>query len=176
MYGSFIADNPFRTGVAGTIKNDGASLRTVVLRHTDPDEKQVIFYTDSRSAKVDELRAAPQISWLFYDPIEKIQVKLGGNAIIHHQDNVARDYWSKVNARGRMAYMAIPAPSVSVSDPVNGLEYLDDDSDTEAGYQNFAVIITQVNFIEWLILRDNGHRRAQFRLIDESWKGQWLIP
>lgn len=177
LYGSFIADNPFHTGVVGTQNGNEVSLRTVVLRSTDPDEKQLVFYTDFRSAKMTELKSNSNISWLFYDPVEKVQVKISGEAIVHHQDEVSLQHWENVHARGRTAYMSVPGPSTGISEPVDGLEYLNDsDAINENGYTNFTVVITQANFIEWLRLKSSGHRRAQYRLIDGNWKGQWLIP
>jgi len=176
LYGSFIADNPFHTGIVGTQNGSETSLRTVVLRYTDPDEKQVVFYTDMRSAKIAELKINPNISLLFYDQVEKVQVKLSGIGILHHLDNFSQQHWEKVHTNGRTAYMAIPGPSTAISEPTDGLDYLKDGNITEDGYKNFAAVITQVNFIEWVSLKTAGHRRAQYRLINDSWKGQWLIP
>lgn len=176
LYGSVITDNAFRTGVLGLQYNNEVSLRTVVLRAIEPDEKQVVFYTDSRSAKMEQLKNNAQASWLFYDAVEKVQVRLSGEVAIHQNDEFAQYHWSKVHGSGRKAYMAIPGPSTDVEQPADGLAYINEDTDMESGYQNFAVIATKANFIEWLSLKDSGHRRAQFRLIDGNWKGQWLIP
>jgi len=171
-----MSDNAFHTGVAGTHLNGEVNLRTVVLRGIEPDAKQVIFYTDSRSAKMEDLKTNPHLSWLFYDHKEGVQLRLSGNAIINQDNDIASYHWDKVHNGGKRSYLAIPGPSTGVAEPTDGLEYLNDDSDLEAGYKNFAVIVTEVNFIEWLNLKDNGHRRAEFKLIYNSWKGQWLIP
>jgi pyridoxamine 5'-phosphate oxidase len=171
-----MADNAYHTGVVGLQHNNEVSLRTVVLRTIDPDEKEVVFYTDNRSAKMEDIASNPNLSWLFYDSKEKVQLKLSGEAIVHHDNPTAQHHWEKVHAAGKSSYMAIPAPSTAVDHPVDGLEHLTDNSTADEGYANFAAIVTRVNFIEWLSLKDTGHRRAQFRLIDNSWKGQWLIP
>lgn len=176
LYGSLFVENVYHTGVIGTQFNNEVSLRTVVLRTVDPDKKEIIFYTDHRSPKIGHLSNYPQLSWLFYDPNEKVQIKLLGNVIIHHLDELSNVHWGKVGQKGRRAYQAIPAPSTSVSEPADGLAYLNQNSHHEDGYQNFAVILTEVNYIEWLSLKDTGHRRAQFRLVDNNWQGQWLIP
>jgi pyridoxamine 5'-phosphate oxidase len=176
LYGSIMADNAFHTGVVGTQLNGQVSLRTVVLRSIEPDNKQVIFYTDVRSDKIEEIGTNPNLSWLFYDNKEGVQLRLAGDGIIHNQDDVAAYHWGKVHDAAKRSYLAKPGPSTGISEPADGLEYLNADSDLEAGYSNFAVIITEVNFIEWLNLKDSGHRRAEFKLIYNSWKGQWLIP
>lgn len=176
LYGSLITSNAYHTGVVGTQLNGTVNLRTVVLRAVKPDEKQVIFYTDIRSAKMNDLKINPELSWLFYDGEDKTQVRAAGNAIIHHQDELAAEHWGKVGENGRKSYMAIPGPSTGIDHPADGLEHLKEDNTADDGYNNFAVIITRVNYIEWLSLKDSGHRRAEFRLIDNSWKGQWLTP
>jgi pyridoxamine 5'-phosphate oxidase len=177
LYGSIIASDAYHIGVVGTQLNAEINLRTVVLRAIDPDDKHVLFYTDIRSAKLDDINNGSNLAWLFYDAAEKVQLRLSGEAIIHHQDELAEQHWQKVHTEGRKSYRAIPGPSTGIDHPVDGLEYLNEDNhDPEAGYKNFAVIVTQVNFIEWLNLKEDGHRRAQFRLIDNNWKGQWLIP
>jgi len=176
MYGSFMADHAFHIGTIGTQNQSEINLRTVVLRSVEPDNKEIIFYTDIRSAKMDDLKFNPNVSWLFYDHKQGLQLRVSGDAVIHHDDDIAASHWGKVHSGGKKSYMAKPAPSTTVDKPADGLEYLSENSDLESGYKNFAVIITQVNFIEWLSLKSSGHRRAQFKLIDGSWKGAWLIP
>ncbi|RKR85522.1 pyridoxine/pyridoxamine 5'-phosphate oxidase [Mucilaginibacter gracilis] len=177
LYGSIMADNALHTGTVGTLGTNGINLRTVVLRAIDPDKKQVIFYTDKRSAKMADIAEHPQLSWLFYDAAEKIQIRLSGQAVVHHNDDIALYHWENVSKAGRKSYMAIPAPSTGIANASNGLEYLaGNDVYTVTGYHNYAVIITCVNFIEWLSLKPTGHRRAQFKFTDDSWKGQWLVP
>ncbi|EHQ28502.1 pyridoxamine 5'-phosphate oxidase family protein [Mucilaginibacter paludis] len=176
LYGSLINDNAFHTGVLGTQGEGSIGMRTVVLRAVKPDEKQLVFYTDKRSSKMTDLTAVPFANWLFYDGSERVQVKLLGNTIIHHMDEVSQSHWQKVNGDARKLYMAVPAPSTSTDYPTDGLEHLNSGSNTEDAYLNFAVVITTVDFIEWLSLKKDGHRRAQFKLIDGSWKGQWIIP
>ncbi len=171
-----MSSNALHTGVVGTTLNGTVNLRTVVLRRVEPDAKQLIFYTDARSAKMTDLEVNAGISWLFYDGADKVQIRLSGTAIIHNRDEVAAYYWDKVKPAGRRSYQAIPGPSTSVTEATDGLEHLNKNSHPDGGYDNFTVVITQVDVLEWLCLNDTGHRRAQFRLLDGSWKGQWLIP
>lgn len=176
LYGSIMADHAFHTAVVGTQLDTDVNLRTVVLRSIEPDKKQVLFYTDNRSAKMEEINGNPKVSWLFYDQKEGVQIRLSGDAGIHHGDELAAYHWGKVHESGKKSYLAIPGPSTGINEPGDGLEYLNSDTDLEAGYENFAVIVTDVNFIEWLSLKSSGHRRAQFKLVADNWKGQWLIP
>jgi hypothetical protein len=51
------------------------------------------------------------------------------------------------------------------------------EAESEAGRQNFAVVVCQVRQIDWLFLTPYGHRRANF-----TWNGSgqlrtcWLVP
>ena len=57
----------WRTPVLATLGVDGApQARTVVLRHADAGQAVLHIYTDSRSPKVAELDAAPQVSLVFW--------------------------------------------------------------------------------------------------------------
>ena len=49
-------------------------------------------------------------------------------------------------------------PTSGLTDKVENLGYSIEDS--ESGYENFCVIETKINTIEWLYLAANGHRRA----------------
>lgn len=177
LFGSMIAEHPYHTGVVASQGNSTINLRTVILRAVDPDNKQLVFYTDIRSAKITDIQNSPNLSWLFYDSTECIQVRVSGAAIIHHMDTVTQEHWERLRNESRKSYMAIPGPSAGIEHDTDGLEHLDEDNmDWEAGYINFAVIVTTVSFVEWLRLSKTGNRRAEFRLINDGWKGQWLIP
>ena len=49
-------------------------LRTVVLRDFDPDKHQFTIFTDSRSAKVSELKENDNAQLLFYDAVRLVQL------------------------------------------------------------------------------------------------------
>lgn len=176
LYGSLASNHAFHTGVIGNQQGVSVNMRTVVLRTVDPEEKLLLFYTDQRSAKMRDFSINPLASWLFYDSSERVQVRLSGEVDIHHMDETTENHWQKVSKEARKLYMAVPGPSASSDHPADGLEHLNGDTNTEEGYPHFAVVVTRVNHIEWLSLKEGGHRRAEFRLMDNGWKGQWLIP
>jgi pyridoxine/pyridoxamine 5'-phosphate oxidase len=169
--------HPFRTGIVATADTPGINMRTVILREADVENNVIYFYTDIRSEKITDLRMDDNISWLFYDAEEKVQLRLSGSAIIHHQDEVTKRYWQKVSPAGRRSYSAMPGPSTVVDMPADGLTHLSSaDNSADVGLDNFAVIRTQITFLEWLSLDRDGHRRAAFNLINGNWQGNWLIP
>jgi pyridoxamine 5'-phosphate oxidase len=169
--------HPFRTGIVASAGATGVNIRTVILREADIANHTIYFYTDIRSAKVADLRLNDNISWLFYDAEEKVQVRLSGHAKIHHQDEVTKQCWQKVSPAGRSSYSAMPGPSTIVDMPTDGLTHLNDAGENaDIGFENFAVVHTKITRLEWLHLNSDGHRRAAFNLVNGKWQGNWLIP
>ena len=87
-------DDPWRLGVFGSVdEQEHCALRTVVLRHVDPGLRQLVFHTDRRSPKLAQLARRPQGAWLFYDPIERVQLRITGPTTIHTEDACADARW-----------------------------------------------------------------------------------
>ncbi|MFD1257438.1 pyridoxamine 5'-phosphate oxidase family protein [Mucilaginibacter terrae] len=159
---------------------DYINAYTVVLREASYTEGSLLFYTDIRSEKVAEIKRDNRLTLITYNEEDKQQLIFKGTAFIYHQNATTQQYWNKDGFKGRRSYMAQPAPSSVINEPVDGLEYLEgkdfDETDMQ-GYENFAVIKVQINLLEWLKLSRDGNRRAKFNLYkDSGWQGQWLIP
>lgn len=159
---------------------DGINAYTVVLRGADSLVGNIIIYTDYRSPKVAQLRHDNKVTVVIYSEDERLQLTLKGEAIVHYHDDVSEWHWKAGGYKGRRSYVAQPAPSTVVNEPTDGLAYLNAKEFEEqdpAGYENFAVIIIQVDFLEYLQLNREGNRRAKFtRNENEEWEGAWLIP
>jgi hypothetical protein len=153
---------------------------TVVLRSAEATQHTLFFYTDIRSTKVNEIAQDNRLTVVIYLDDEKVQLVLNGDAIIHHQNDITEQYWTKDGYKGRRSYLAQPGPSTVINEPADGLAHLNgkhfDDTD-DAGYENFAVIEIKVNQFEYLKLNREGNRRASFSLnANNEWEGSWLIP
>ncbi len=83
------AADPCHTPVLGTSSPHGCNLRTVVLRQTDQNDRVLICHSDLRAGKVQEIRRDPRVSWLFYHPQEKVQLRIAGQARLHTGDDLA---------------------------------------------------------------------------------------
>ncbi len=153
---------------------------TVVLREVLPDERQLIFHTDFRSEKVNEIKGNPNLSVVYYDDTDHIQIILKGEATIYHQDDIARHHWQQSGFKSRRNYLTQQAPSSPLKEECTGLEYLGDrkfDDDDLSGYENFAVVILDINFLEYLQLNKDGNRRARFKIEQLNvWMGEWVTP
>ena len=153
---------------------------TVVLRGADASVGSIVIYTDHRSPKVNQLHHNTEVTIVAYSEEEKLQLTLKGEAVVHYKDAVSEQYWKASGYKGRRSYLAQPAPSTVVDEPIDGLASLKDKEFEEqdpAGYENFAVISIKADFLEYLQLSREGNRRAKFtRNENEEWEGAWLIP
>jgi len=173
--------DPLHLATIGTVHQQIAAIRTVVLRKTEVDKRLLYFYTDFRSEKIQQLTNHATLSWLFYHPKKNIQLRAYGQVIIHHQNDLTLEKWQTLPTYGRKTYGTQQAPSTP-------LPYADDDlpnlwkvpeidlAETEYAYANFAVVTCEINRLEWLHLQRSAHRRAVFEYVEQEWKGRWVVP
>jgi len=155
--------------------------RIVVLRGINEKRKVLWFHTDIRSKKIKILKKNKKASLLFYDKNEKIQLRIIGNTKINYMNQLTKNSWKKTVHMSRQCYLGNKAPGINSSIPTSGLT---DDVDnlkysieeSEIGYNNFCVIETFIESIEWLYLAAKGHRRAFFNLKNAYISKKWLVP
>jgi len=167
----------FHTPVFTSLGLDGRPLsRVIVLRSCEPLQRSLRFHTDWRSSKAEQIRHDPRVSFAFYDPAAKVQIRCEGQAVLHHQDDVAAKAWEMSQRMSRMCYGTAPAPGQVIARP-DDFALPADDNTIAAGEQHFCAVVTQVTTLEWLWLGHGGHRRARF-----IWDGNgqaeavWLVP
>jgi 3-hydroxyisobutyrate dehydrogenase len=168
--------------VVANVNTHGVNMRTVVLRKVWQPQKQLAFYTDTRSGKWKELAIQNNISWLFYDAANYIQIRLSGDVTLHHDDSIAATSWDATTMNNRRNYSGEERPSSVIEFPLSGLPAAFETNDATSedslnGRKNFGVVITKVQWMEWLWLNNSGHRRATFTYLEDgSFTANWLIP
>lgn len=177
--GAVKSRTPFHTPSIATIHQGDVSLRTVVLRKTLPTERELRFHTDIRSPKWQELSQTPSISALFYDGIERIQIRVKGKAFLHHTNEITAEAWQKTSLSSRKCYLTVFSPSSFTEESSSGLsEDIENENftlaESESGYSNFGIVSIHVQSIDWLWLNHAGHRRAFFDY--ERGVNSWMIP
>jgi pyridoxamine 5'-phosphate oxidase len=182
LRGALSSKSDFHQPVIGTISDGACSMRTVVLRQTVIAEKKLVFHTDTRSGKIADLATNNSVTWLFYSQRHRIQIRVKAKAHIFIDTPIAREIWLKTPEKSAKSYMTTQAPGTVVAGATSGLpnEFaLREPTKIEmnAAVGNFAVVVTQVEWMEWLWLNKSGHRRAQFVYNDDlTFKGDWLVP
>ena len=171
--------SPFRIPVFICGNQSDFDGRIVVLRKSNQKNNIVQFHSDIRSDKIEKLKKNPKAAILFYDKEEKIQVRLKVECVVNHDNDVAKESWSKTQHISRKCYLVDNGPGTESDNPTSGLKPELDNfeftmEESEEGYKNFTVIQCKVKSIEWLYLAAKGHRRARFDL--EINKDTWLVP
>ncbi|MEZ4745479.1 MAG: pyridoxamine 5'-phosphate oxidase family protein [Calditrichia bacterium] len=174
--------DPLHTPVIGTVENNAPQLRTVIFRKFDPASRTLIFHTDFRTEKVAQIQKNPVVSWLFYHPERKVQLRIISDAKIHSDDSIADERWAASQLMSRRCYCIPMAPGTLSDSPESGLpEYLQLRRPTESesndlGRANFCAISCQIREMDWLYLAAKGNRRAKFEWKNEHLHTTWLIP
>jgi pyridoxine/pyridoxamine 5'-phosphate oxidase len=182
--GAVGAKNALHVPAVSTLHLGRPLARHVVLQRVDRVDGVVGFNTDARRETVRDLRAEPAISWLFYDPARKLQVRLEGVASVHSDDAVADSAWAGVTPLGRRCYGQMPAPGellgTAEAPDITLADYerlrAQDPAEVAAARVNFCAVQCRVYVIDYLYLRYRGHLRARFERSGEEWAGVWLAP
>ena len=169
----------FRLPVVIVSSTDSAEGRVVVLRGAFKDKNILRFHTDFRSSKIKSLKENKKIYFVFYNKKRKIQVRAEGVAIVHKDNEITKEAWTKTQMMSRKCYLSPQAPGDFINDSASDLSKdmgneIPTYEQSEMGYKNFCVIESKIKSFEWLYLASQGHRRAKF-MLDEN-KSTWLVP
>ena len=175
-------NSPFHQAYLATHSDNYPSIRTVVLRNVNSKDKIISFHTDFRSKKINEILNNNNISILFYDHDEKIQIKCSGKGVINNKNENSNQSWQKTMPSSKKCYIADEAPGSTSKIPTSGYKKeheieLPNEEILNSGYENFTLINMGILEIEWLYLYRYGHRRAKFIINNKILeKKVWLTP
>lgn len=168
-------DDAWHWAALATVVANQPAVRTMVLRAADAQRRALVFYSDARSKKIQQLMDRPRVEWLFYDPVERVQLRAGAVAVVHHQNAVAEEIW---RARPNLNYLRYLSPLP----PGTGLPaflppQVEVASEDELAFRNFAVVVTTVERFDWLALfPDDTHKRAEFTWNGQGFDARWMVP
>ncbi len=165
--GSVKKGHPFKYFTLSTLWNGKPRQRTVVLRKVQPD-LQLLFYTDKRSAKVEQIKKYPSVSALFYHPKKMMQLQVEGRATVKEHPEMLRKIWKSIPATSKRDYTTVLPPGVKTENP-SALEYLKEDN-------YFCMVQIQPMRLEYLKLNQPHHLRVKFEKTGDDWSGTFLIP
>ena len=173
--------DPFHWPVLGTTGKDDCSLRSVILRQLILPDRILVCHTDSRAAKAQKIRYSNKVSWLFYHPKKKVQLRVSGQATLHTDDQFADEQWANSKITSRLNYCTTEPPGTPIDKPKSGLpDFLLNRIPTllesEKGRKNFMSIACRFDTIDWLVLSVMGNRRARFIWDKNRLSSSWLVP
>jgi pyridoxamine 5'-phosphate oxidase len=175
------SNDPFHWPVLGTRGKDACNLRTVILRQFILPDRTLVCYSDARARKTQDIGHYSKVTWLFYHPEKKVQLRISGQARLHTDDEFADHQWAATKITSRLDYSTTHPPGTPVDKPSSGLpDYLLEKIptllDSERSRKNFMAISCRINSIDWLMLGALGHRRARFDWDENGLSARWLIP
>jgi pyridoxine/pyridoxamine 5'-phosphate oxidase len=176
------AKDAYHTPTFITMDAEGyPAARTVILRQVIRSERVLLCHSDKRAAKVAQLQRNPRSVWHLWHPKRRLQLRLQGEAMVHHDDALAHEEWKRLGDSSRLNYSPTRTPGEAVDTRATAqAAYTTHDQlaqvDTDAWRANFCVIRSQVHAFEYLMLSREGHRRARFAWQGDHWEGTWLVP
>lgn len=161
--GAATPTHAYRWPVVSTVSADGTpEVRVVVLRRFDEAARLLVFHTDVRSAKVAELRRNPRCGFLFYDPDDRIQLRVRTTATLHHADEFARREFDAITPINRASYAGLGVPGAE-EPPAAPFDYPPKPPADEAvAFGHFVAVACEIQSADALELHPSGHRRARF--------------
>lgn len=159
--------HPFRYFTLATIHNGSPRQRTVVLRKLVNDFT-ILFYTDKRSIKVDDLKLNNSVSALFYHPKKLLQIQISGNVDFFTDETELNSIYKNIPENSRKDYITTKSPGTEISSP-DHVEYLTDEN-------HFVAVKIIPKTIEVLQLKRPNHIRIKYTKQNNSWNGKFLVP
>jgi pyridoxamine 5'-phosphate oxidase len=148
-----------------TVDGDGVDARTVVLRETDARRRELVFYSDARAGKIEQLAAHPAATALLWSPALDWQLRLRLDVEVETDGLAVTTRWARVKmtptARDYLSPLTPGAPlqAAGTLPPA-------------ATRESFAVLTARVRSVDWLELHADGNRRARF----DADGARWLQP
>lgn len=153
-----------------------ADARVMVLRGWAPDNRTLRFHTDARAPKVAEIGEGAPVGVLFYDREAKIQLRCRGVGRIKREGPSADKAWADSDNFARRCYLG-EAPGAQAEEATSGLpprfEGVEpSEQELAPARSNFAVLLVELETIDWFYLSNDGHRRVLFTHDG----AQWIAP
>ena len=118
---------------------------------------------------------------LGYHPSEAVQLRLKGRARVLAEDALTDEAWARSTAFARRCYLAVQPPGTVMAGPGSGLPpevegVRPSEAELVPARANFALVLVEVEALDWLHLAHSGHRRARFVRAGGGWAGDWVAP
>ncbi|MFU7527977.1 pyridoxamine 5'-phosphate oxidase family protein [Qipengyuania sp. ASV99] len=163
-----------------TVVTSDVDARIMVLRAFDSAAWTLRFHTDTRAPKVAAIRRDPRMAVLLYDQRAKVQIRVRGQGRILCGDPIVDAAWAASDNFARRCYLG-DGPGTPSDTPTSGLppefEGVEPtDAQLVPARANFAVLLVEIEEIDWFYLAHTGHVRARFERDGGAWQGSWVSP
>ena len=158
-----------------SIQGELVAPRTVILRAFDPELRECIFHTDSRSQKIMALQHT-QVGFLHaYDRRSQLQLRVTGKIVSAQQTSLTCTWWQRLSQFGRQVYRTQAAPGSVLAQPSVQSSH-GQLAKNDQGYQYFSVLTFSIHQVECLLLGRGQQRRSIHQWRDDQLTQNWLVP
>lgn len=179
--GAHDAASPFRyLTLASVADGDKPHARLLVLRRVNEDRRTLEFHTDTRSPKWRELTNNPSVCVLGFDPKQRLQLRLAGEATLYGPECRENEQaWKDLSPWTKMTYCGGPPGDPADAEDTGALDGSPPShEDVADGRERFGVIMFQAASLDWFQLARGNNRRALFQYADQTggMTSTWITP
>jgi hypothetical protein len=146
------------------VESGRAEARSVTLREAYAATDRLVFFTDDRSPKLQQIQTHPQGTLLAWCPRLSWQIRLRVHLARETDQHLAMSRWARLRlSPAAQDYLSPLAPGEPLSEIT---------SEERGSREHFAMVNAQVESLDWLELHPDGHRRALF----DAEGGRWVQP
>lgn len=154
--------------------------RTVVLRHVDICVRQLLFYTDIRSAKWTEFDCNPVATVLAYDAMDRVQLRLAGEVqLLAMGDTRHAACWSSLSLHSRANYSGgPPGMELDLSVGQSTQASATDTVESSPGLSRFGALLFTAVSLDFVQLTQENNSRARFAYGEAGalHEASWINP
>jgi pyridoxamine 5'-phosphate oxidase len=150
----------------------GPAVRTVILRRVE-DDGTLVFFTDSRSEKVEQLWDDDRVEVHGWWTKGRVQFRLRGRAVLSTaaDDALRTEIWQGLAEEDLVRFLG-PAPGSAADAPPSPGEAPPLDGPAET----FALVRVRPERVDVLRLDPAGHSRDLFTLSEGAWSARSVAP
>ena len=157
-------EHGWRIMTLATVESGRAEARSITLREAYPAADRLVFFTDDRSRKLQQIQSHPQGTLLAWCPRLSWQIRLRVQLTREMDQHLAMSRWARLRlSPSAQDYLSSLAPGEPLSEIA---------SEERGSREHFAMVNAQVESMDWLELHPDGHRRAVF----DAAGGRWVQP
>lgn len=159
----------FRYPVLCTEGERGPEGRVVVMRNCSERNRRIEFFTDYRSPKCREIQGDSQVTFVWYDPKGRLQIRGKGRATIVLNEPWVEATWESLGEQQKAEYSSLARPGESRWNHDEDLA-----QPGKCGY--FAVVRTTLESVDLLELSPGGHQRWIWEWCIDQWTARAVVP
>ncbi|WP_029489570.1 pyridoxamine 5'-phosphate oxidase family protein [Aquimarina agarivorans] len=156
--------HPYRYACLASVSEQIPIQRMVVVRNIN--DNSITIYTDSRTKKVTDFIKNTNASLLFYNYEQMKQIQLKGSISV--ETNVNSELWDTISEKAQRDYTTNLAPGTEINHPK--------DVAYQKEYIHFCKLTFTFSKIDYLEIKRPNHIRASFRLENNVWDGNFIVP